>query len=246
MKQSALHVAIIMDGNGRWAASRGLPRIAGHYAGVQALRAVVEAAPFCGIEVLTTYAFSADNWKRPAEEVASLMSLLSEHLDSETPRLLAKGVRLSVIGRRDRLPETLLHSIAAAESATISGPRLHLRLAIDYSARESILSATERATNHREAGPLTLERFEVLLGHTKPLDLLIRTGGEQRLSDFLLWESAYAELLFTKCMWPDFNEVELRSALVEFRRRDRRFGGIPVPSHDTAPKITSSAERWLR
>ena len=224
MLQSYLHLAIIMDGNGRWASLRGLPRLAGHRAGAEALRAVAEAAPDCGITTLTTYAFSSDNWKRPLEEVDGLMALLADYLDGETARLLANGVRLSMIGRRDRLPARLLRAIVAAESATSAGERLHLRIAIDYSARESILRATERAGGR----PVTLEIFEELLGQSKPVDLLIRTGGEQRLSDFLLWECAYAELVFTKCMWPDFNGVELRNSVTEFRRRDRRFGGLPV------------------
>ena len=243
MKQSSLHVAIIMDGNGRWATLCGLPRLAGHRAGAESLRAVVEAAPSCGIATLTTYAFSSDNWKRPQDEVEGLMALLAAHLESETPRLRENGVRLSVIGRRDRLPSRLLTAIAAAEEATSAGARLHLRLAIDYSAREAILRATERA----QSRPLTLAAFEELLGPGKPVDLLIRTGGEQRLSDFLLWECAYAELVFTKCMWPEFNAVELRKAVSEFRLRDRRFGALKFPAKpevNTAPRPVRR-ERWL-
>jgi undecaprenyl diphosphate synthase len=236
--QSSLHVAVIMDGNGRWANRAGLPRIAGHRAGADALRAVVEAAPGCGVGILTAYAFSSDNWKRPIEEVNGLMALLAWHLESETPRLLANGVQLSVIGRRDRLPARLIEAINAAESATRAGAGLHLRLAVDYSAREAILRATEQVAGL----PVTRERFEELLGQSRPVDLLIRTGGEQRLSDFLLWECAYAELVFAKCMWPEFDAVELRRAVSEFRRRDRRFGAIPIPS--AAARMGD--DRWLR
>jgi undecaprenyl diphosphate synthase len=235
MTQSSLHVAVIMDGNGRWANRQGLPRIAGHRAGAEALRGIVEAAPAFGIGTLTAYAFSADNWKRPAEEVGALMMLLAAYLEDETPRLLANHVRLSVIGRRDRIPAKLHETIDFAEEATRSRTRLHLRLAIDYSAREAILRASERAGGT----PVTCERFEELMGHPQPVDLLIRSGGEQRLSDFLLWECAYAELVFSKRMWPDFGAGDLRQALNEFRSRQRRFGGIPVPRQD-------AHERWLR
>ena len=220
IKQSPLHVAVIMDGNGRWATQSGLPRIAGHRAGAEALRGIVEAAPSFGVGVLTAYAFSSDNWKRPVEEVDALMVLLAWYLDEETPRLLADGVRLSVIGRRDRLPAPLTRAIDSAEAATRAGCRLHLRLAIDYSAREAILRATEQCGGSN----VTRERFEQLLGQTHPVDLLIRTGGEQRLSDFLLWECAYAELVFTKRMWPDFRGEDLGCA--------------------AAPQMAD--ERWLR
>jgi undecaprenyl diphosphate synthase len=231
MMQSTLHIAMIMDGNGRWAGRLGLPRIAGHRAGAETLRRIVEAAPALGIGTLTAYAFSSDNWKRPPDEVSALMALLAWYLDEETPRLRADGVRLSVIGRRDRLPAPLLAAIIRAEDETESGRRLWLRLAIDYSAREAILRASENVTRLR---------FEELLREAPPVDLLIRTGGEQRLSDFLLWECAYAELIFTRTMWPDFDARDLRRALDEFRRRERRFGAVPtpepVPAHD----------RWLR
>jgi len=198
MLQSNLHVAIIMDGNGRWAMGRGLPRIAGHNAGAEALRRIVEAAPDCGIAALTVYAFSSDNWKRPAVEVDALMDLLARYLSGETRRCVTNGVRMSIIGRRDRLPDSLRDSIDEAESQTRQCNSLHLRLAIDYSARDAIVSASNKAGGH-----ITRERFEELLGETRPVDILIRTGGEQRLSDFLLWECAYAELIFTRRMWPD-------------------------------------------
>jgi undecaprenyl diphosphate synthase len=246
MKQSTLHVAVIMDGNGRWAQRLGLPRLAGHRAGAEALRGIVEAAPLHGVGTLTAYAFSSDNWKRPQDEVDGLMSLLAWYLEEETPHLTENGVRLSVIGRRDRLPEVLLDAIARAEHATRSGARLHFRLAVDYSARESILRATQMAGGTN----VTSERFEELLGHSlsgkasgkaQPVDLLIRTGGEQRLSDFLLWECAYAELKFTRRMWPEFRAADLRQAVAEFHRRERRFGTVPE-----AVPAPVEHERWLR
>jgi undecaprenyl diphosphate synthase len=207
MKQStSLHVAIVMDGNGRWATRRGLPRAAGHRAGADAVRRVVEVAPGCGITALTLYAFSSDNWARPAAEVSMLMRLFARYLRTETAELAAQGVKLTIIGRRDRLPQSLVTAIAAAEHGTTGGTRLELRIAVDYSARHAIRSG-------------------VLL---PDVDLLIRTGGEQRLSDFLLWECAYAELWFTERMWPDFGAQHLAAALHEFHARDRRFGGLPT------------------
>ncbi|OLC09041.1 MAG: di-trans,poly-cis-decaprenylcistransferase [Gemmatimonadetes bacterium 13_1_40CM_70_11] len=213
MKQStSLHVAIIMDGNGRWAARRGLPRTAGHHAGARAVRRVVEAAGAHGVGALTLYAFSSDNWRRPAAEVAALLRLFTRHLRSETARLVEAGVRLSVVGRRDRLPAPLVAAIRAAEASTAAGTALHLRLAIDYSARAAIRTALLRPSS----GALLPD-----------VDLLIRTGGEQRLSDFLLWETAYAELVFTDTMWPDFAAADLAAALAAFHARERRFGGLP-------------------
>jgi undecaprenyl diphosphate synthase len=206
MTQSpSLHVAIVMDGNGRWATRRGLPRTAGHRAGAEAVRRVVEAAPQLGIGALTLFAFSADNWRRPPAEVATLMRLFARYLRSETARLTEQRVRLEMVGRRDRLPAPLVSAIGAAERATAAGNALRLRLAVDYSARAAI-----------RAGRLLPD-----------VDLLIRTGGEQRLSDFLLWECAYAELYFTATMWPDFGAADLAAAVAEFRSRERRFGGLP-------------------
>ncbi len=216
-----------MDGNGRWAARQGLPRIAGHQAGTTALRRTVEAAPALGIQTLSVYAFSSDNWKRPADEVDALMSLLACHLHNEIPRCIESGVRVEIIGRRDRLRPELAHAISCAENATRAGARLTLRVAIDYSARHSILRAAEGGTSH---------------ALFPPVDLLIRTGGEQRLSDFLLWECAYAELFFTPAMWPDFDAAHLARALREFERRERRFGAIPTEP----PRETISQQRWLR
>jgi len=235
MIQSNLHVAIIMDGNGRWATTRGLTRAAGHCAGAEALRRIVETAPACGIDVLTVYAFSADNWKRPQPEVDALMALLGCHLARETPRCREQGVRMTIIGRRDRLPAALRIAIEHAERETRECGLLELRLAIDYSARDAILDAGARA-NHRS---FTRERFEELLSEGRPVDVLIRTGGEQRLSDFLLWECAYAELIFTKVMWPDFGPDDLHRAIGQYGQRERRFGAIPPP----APP---AREYWLR
>ena len=207
MKQStSLHVAIIMDGNGRWATRRGLPRPAGHRAGAGAVRRIVEAAPDLGIGQLTLYAFSADNWRRPPREVAYLMRLFARHLRTEAAELIRNGVRLEVVGRRDRLPAVLVAAIAAAERATAAGTRLHLRLAVDYSSRAAI-----------RAGTLLPD-----------VDLLIRTGGEQRLSDFLLWEAAYAELYFTDRMWPEIGAADLAAAVQAFHARERRFGALPT------------------
>ena len=203
-QSTSFHVAIIMDGNGRWATRRGLPRVAGHRAGVDAVRRIVRAAPDLGITALTLYAFSSDNWNRPPAEVTALMRLFARYLHREASELVTQSVRLSIIGRRDRLPPALVNAIVAAEHATSGGTRIDLRIAVDYSARAAIRSGT-------------------LL---PDVDLLIRAGGEQRLSDFLLWESAYAELWFTDTMWPDFTATELAAAVRDFRARDRRFGSL--------------------
>jgi undecaprenyl diphosphate synthase len=212
---------------------RGLPRIAGHRAGAAAVRRVVERSLDLGITRLTLYAFSSDNWSRPPAEVQSIFWLLRAFLRLEAEKLRQRGVRLRVIGRRDRLPKSVLKEIDRAESVTASGSNLHLCIAIDYSSRDAIALAAARvsAALAKSEAPspdlvrpllaqsLTLEQGEV--------DLLIRTGGEKRLSDFLLWESAYAELLFTDRMWPEFDETDLDLALDEFRSRERRFGGVP-------------------
>jgi undecaprenyl diphosphate synthase len=227
---TGLHAAIIMDGNGRWAAARGRPRAMGHAAGVTALRRIAEAAPLHGITTLTVYAFSADNWNRPRSEVAALMTLLRRSLATEVDRCVRNDVRLSIVGRRDRLPNPLVRAIESAEEATASGRRLWLRVAVDYSARDSMARAA--ACWSKPQAP-TREEFAALLAavDASPIapdvDLLIRTGGEQRLSDFLLWESAYAELYFTPRMWPDFDAADLGRAVAEYRRRDRRFGALP-------------------
>lgn len=222
---TGLHVAIIMDGNGRWAVRRGMPRTAGHRAGADAVRRTLEAASEAGITTLTLYAFSGDNWKRPASEVQELMKLFRWHLLKEAHACVKQGIRLSIIGRRDRLPGAVRMAMEAAEALTRTGTRLHLRLAIDYSAREAILQAVRDGAREE----LTKENFGTLLhpnASAPDVDLLIRTSGEQRLSDFLLWECAYAELHFTPTLWPDFGRQDLFAALQTFHSRDRRFGSI--------------------
>lgn len=221
---SRMHVGIIMDGNGRWAAARGLPRIAGHREGASAVRRTLEAAPKLGVTDLTLYAFSSDNWRRPADEVGALMELLAFYLQDEVDRCVENGIRLSVIGRRDRLPKRIPELIEKAESKTKAGRRLHARIAIDYSSRDSLVEAARRCAAR---GDWTREAMSNALP-APDLDLLIRTSGEQRLSDFLLWECAYAEFVFTSTLWPDFGEADLRDALQSFAVRDRRFGSVPA------------------
>ena len=229
-----LHVAIIMDGNGRWATRRGLARSAGHRAGIRAVQRVVEAAPDLGVSQLTLFAFSSDNWRRPDEEVRVLMLLLRHYLKAELRQLVEGGVRLTVIGRRDRLPEGLSSEIAAAERRSASGRRLNLQIAIDYSSREAIVGAA--ASWHADEVPSRASFGRALAwpgcNGATDVDLLIRSGGEKRLSDFLLWECAYAELCFVDTLWPDFGADDLRTAIADFSRRERRFGGvgtIPIP-----------------
>lgn len=230
---SGLHVAIIMDGNGRWATRQGMPRFMGHRAGADAVRRIVEQSPDAGIGTLTLYAFSSDNWQRPESEVTGLMRLFSSFLKSETENCLKNGVRLTFVGRRDRLAPALVRKMEQAERKTRHGDLLHLRIAIDYSSRDMIIEAARRAVGN---GHIDREEFyEKLLevqhdpaDTAQDVDLLIRTGGEQRLSDFLLWECAYAELLFTKTMWPDFSKEELNEAVNDFYHRERRFGKVPT------------------
>ncbi len=239
---AAIHAAIIMDGNGRWAQSRGLPRVAGHRVGVETVSRIVEAAPDLGVAVLTLFAFSTDNWRRPAAEVRALMMLLIHYLERETPRCIRNGVRLEAIGRRDRLDKSVRDAIAQTEAVTAGGKRLRLRIAIDYSARESILAAAREIPRALLESPTTAQdSFAAALG--PPVDLLIRTGGEQRLSDFLLWECAYAEFVFSPRMWPEFEARDLAAAVREFRGRQRRFGGVP----DAPPPAarTQALETWL-
>jgi undecaprenyl diphosphate synthase len=229
---ASLHVAIILDGNGRWAAERGLPRSAGYRAGAEAVRRVVEAAPVLCVDPLTLYVFSSDNWERPASEIRVLLRVVEEFLREQANSSHAMRPRIRVIGRRDRLPTSLREAIDAAEAATAEGGTFELRLALDYSARDAILRAACRmytATEiTREAFARLLESVNADGGVSPDVDLLIRTGGEQRLSDFLLWESAYAELYFTPRLWPDFDAADLALAIAEYRRRDRRFGRVPA------------------
>jgi undecaprenyl diphosphate synthase len=229
-----MHVAVIMDGNGRWAARRHLPRTAGHRAGAKAVDAVVAAAARQGVDTLTLYAFSADNWNRPGTEVNALFTLLRRHLLTQTQRCLERSIRINVIGRRDRLDAGLLRSIERSERATAHCSGMHLRIAIDYSAQYSLLETCRRL--QLDAG-VDKSRFVECLAAvdhavtpTPAVDLLIRTGGEKRLSDFLLWECAYAELHFVEALWPDFDEPAFEQALAEYSRRDRRFGRIASAS----------------
>lgn len=224
MTQSTFHTAIIMDGNGRWARQRGLPRMEGHRRGADALRRAIEAAPEFGITDLTLYAFSSDNWKRPPDEVFALMRLLTVYLQTEVDRCRYNGVRLSVIGRRDRLDPHIQKLIQTAEDDTLSGTTIHVRLAIDYSSRDAMLHAAQTCAAKND---WTRAAFSSALP-APDVDLLIRTAFEQRLSDFLLWECAYAEFVFLKKMWPDFDGEDLGSAIRSYRSRERRFGAIPA------------------
>jgi undecaprenyl diphosphate synthase len=229
--QNQMHVAILLDGNGRWAAAHGLRRSEGHRAGVEAVRRVVRAAPALGIGTLTLYAFSSDNWGRPLSEVASLLTLLEEYLRTEAPKCAAENVRLRVIGRRDRIPPTLAEAIQTAERLTAHCRGLQLRIALDYSSRDAILRAacwmlSSTEVSEREFAK-RLGEVTHASGPALDVDLLIRTGGDRRLSDFMLWECAYAELFFTPRMWPDFTAEDLVAAVEDFRGRERRFGLLP-------------------
>jgi undecaprenyl diphosphate synthase len=224
-----LHVAIICDGNGRWATSRGLPRSAGHRAGAEASRSIIRCAPHLGIHTLTLFALSSANWKRPPAEVTAILRILQEYLKTEIEHCLDEGIRLSIIGRRDRIHPRLREAVDEAEALTCKGKNLHLRLAVDYSARHSLFQA---ASKFYKATKLSPEAFgdvlaEVQRGGSTDVDLLIRTGGEQRLSDFLLWECAFAEFVFLDKRWPDFAPVDLRNAVIELERRERTRGGLP-------------------
>jgi len=226
-----LHVAILLDGNGRWAAARGLPRVEGHRAGMAAVRRVVRAAPELGIGTLSLYAFSSNNWERPTGEVNSLLGLLESYLRNDAAECAALGVRLRIIGRRDRVPRSLVEAIEAAERITAGGHKLELRIALDYSSRDAILRAACWMVSSLEVSDKEFARRLGQVTHAggpmSDVDLLIRTGGERRLSDFLLWECAYAELLFTPRMWPEFDAADLAAAVKDFLGRERRFGRLP-------------------
>ena len=231
MNQSTfgLHVAVVMDGNGRWATARGRARAVGHRRGAEAVRRIVDAAPGLGITTLTLYAFSTDNWKRPEPEVHGLMALFKRFVVGQHAALGARDIRLSMLGRRDRLPADLRATVIATERATVHNRRLHLRLAVDYSARDAIVEAARRLGEGEHTRADFARRLGEAYGDTAAdVDLLIRTGGEQRLSDFLLWECAYAELLFVPKMWPDFGPADLVAALEIFSRRARTFGALPA------------------
>ena len=227
------HIAIIMDGNGRWAKSRGLPRIAGHRRGADAVRRVIRGAGEIGIPVLTLFAFSTENWGRPADEVSDLMGLLRHYLRHELEELGRNGARLRVIGDRDRLARDIVSDIADAEARTRTNTRIDLNICINYGARDEILRATRSLARKAAAGEIAPDKIdeaaferELLTAGVPDPDLLIRTSGEQRISNFLLWQCAYAELVFVDTLWPDFNKEHLESAIAEFRKRERRYGGV--------------------
>jgi len=226
------HLAIIMDGNGRWAAQRGRPRWMGHVRGAHTVREVVAYCARLGVAQLTLYAFSSDNWKRPREEVGFLFDLFASHLERQLASLVAHGIRLTIIGRRDRLPAALCEAIAVAESRTAAGTRMHVRVAVDYSSRAAITEAVAAAV---QAGDAAMDA--ALL---PPVDLVLRTGGERRLSDFLLWESAYAELAFLDVHFPDLSVADLDAVFADYAQRERRFGGVPTAEPESGAPAPSA------
>jgi undecaprenyl diphosphate synthase len=226
------HVAIIMDGNGRWAAARGLPRVKGHRAGVEAAKRAVEIARDLGVTMLTLYSFSTENWRRPAGEIADLLGLLREFILDDLPRLKQEGVKVRIIGDRDTLDRELKMLVARAESETEANSRFRLNIAFNYGGRDEIVRATRRIAAAAKSGALdptaideaTFSRF-LDTADTPDPELVIRTSGERRISNFLLWQAAYSEYVFSEVYWPDFDRAHFAEALAEFRRRDRRFGG---------------------
>jgi undecaprenyl diphosphate synthase len=219
------HVAIIMDGNGRWAKARGLPRVAGHRAGAEAARAVLRAAGEAGVECLTLYAFSSENWRRPAQEISDLTGLLRFYLSRELDSLHKEGIRLRILGDHHAFESDVARMVDRAVLRTAGNSRMTLAIALNYGARAEIVRAAQRAA---AAGDIDEAAIEAALdtGDLPPLDLLIRTSGEHRLSNFLLWQAAYAELLFVDTLWPDFDGAALRAALADYGRRERRYGGL--------------------
>ena len=225
------HIAIIMDGNGRWAKARGLPRTAGHRQGVEAVRRTIRGALDLGIEYVTLFSFSSENWGRPADEVTDLMGLMRRYLRSETAELSEKGVRVRIIGERERLPRDIAEMINQLEVQTRGNTRLNLVVALSYGGRAEIALAAKEIARAVEAGRMRAEEVtEELVGQRlftagiPDPDLLIRTSGEKRISNFLLWQLAYSELIFVDTLWPDFGKEELEGAIAEFRQRDRRYG----------------------
>ncbi len=227
------HIAIIMDGNGRWAKSRGLPRVAGHRRGADAVRRVIRGAGELGIPVLTLFAFSTENWTRPADEVSDLMGLLRHYLRHELEELGRNGARLRVIGDRDRLAKDIVKDIVDAEARTRTNTRIDVNICINYGARDEILRATRTLARKVAAGEIPADKIdetsferELLTAGVPDPDLLVRTSGEQRISNFMLWQCAYAELVFVDTLWPDFGKEHLEQAIAEFRKRERRYGGV--------------------
>jgi undecaprenyl diphosphate synthase len=248
LRQDALprHVAVIMDGNGRWAERRGLARSEGHRAGVEAVRAVTRAAREIGIPWLTLYAFSSENWNRPKAEVEALMRLPEEYFASELEEAIANGVRIRCLGRRDRLPPSVRRSVEDAVRRTVQGTRMQLVFALSYGGRGEIVDAARRLLREHElraVDPDALDEKSFAAHLDDPelpdVDLLIRTGGEQRISNFLLWQAAYAELHFSERLWPDFGRAELEEALRVFQARERRFG---MTSAQVGPRAPESGE----
>lgn len=232
---SARHVAIIMDGNGRWAKKRALPRSLGHRSGVNALKRTVEGAAALGVEWLTVFGFSTENWRRPPGEVAELMGLLKNYVKSDLARLEAEGARVRIIGRRNDLAPDIREVIELAEARTRHNTRFHLNVAFNYGGRADIADAARRYAQAVASGAISADAAdEAVFGgflstsDSPPPDLIIRTSGEQRLSNFLLWEAAYAELVFQDVLWPDYGPEHLKAALEEYERRDRRYGGAEV------------------
>lgn len=225
------HVAVIMDGNGRWAKARGLPRAIGHREGVQALKRTIQAAPDYGIECLTVFGFSTENWSRPEDEVSDLMGLVRTYLASDLMRLEKAGVRLRILGRREGLPSDIVAIIDKAEAQTAHNTRFLLQVAFNYGGRADLVDAARRHAEKLLAGetiePISEQTFEMGLATagSPPLDLIVRTSGEKRLSNFLLWEAAYAELVFQDVLWPDYGPKALGEAVAVFGERDRRYGG---------------------
>ncbi|OYX56977.1 MAG: di-trans,poly-cis-decaprenylcistransferase [Brevundimonas subvibrioides] len=228
------HVALIMDGNGRWAQARGLPRAMGHREGVQALKRTVQAAPAFGIECLTVFGFSTENWRRPADEVSDLMGLVRSYVASDLARLEREGVRVRVLGRRTGLPADIAAIVERAERSTAHNSRFLLQVAFNYGGRADIVDAAQAYVDRLLAGQATGPLDETTLGlglstaGGPPVDLIVRTSGEQRLSNFLLWEAAYAELVYQDVLWPDYGAEALADAVGQYRQRDRRFGAIAV------------------
>ncbi len=227
------HVAIIMDGNGRWAKARGLPRVAGHRAGAEAARRALRAAGEAGVECLTLYAFSSENWRRPKTEIADLTGLLRFYVQRELDSLHREGVRLKVLGDHNAFESDVARMVDNAIARTAGNSRMTLAIALNYGSRNELVGATRRLAEQVAAGELGADEIDEALidaaldtGGLPPLDLLIRTSGEQRLSNFLLWQAAYAELLFVDTLWPDFDEAQMRAALAEYARRERRYGGL--------------------
>lgn len=233
-----MHIAIIMDGNGRWASQRGLPRTAGHRAGARAVDKIVEAAARSGIDTLSLYAFSADNWHRPRAEVGALFTLLRRYLLTETKRCIEKSIRINVVGRRDRLPPPVLRTIEHSERSTTHCTGMNLRIAVDYSAQYSLLQSCRLMAAEGRVDRARFQEHLAAIDHSATVpanvDLLIRTGGEKRLSDFLLWECAYAELYFVDRFWPDFDGTAFALALEEYGKRERRYGNIRVSEQPSA------------